>query len=156
MPRKFAARVGIALAVLILLLALNTLAALERVPLLVIALGLALLVTARLRVWLRGKDRAGLAMLPFMAAALVLLIAFCRGRNLPQIVLLLVSIGVVLDILLMALAAIGAVGKRGAKGLCEFGAVAGLGLVMGLALSLVYVAAAIRLGGASLAGPLKP
>jgi len=144
---------GIVVGGLVVLLALDTLAALEGLPLLVILLGLALLVMDRLRRWLLGHERAGLALLPFMAAALVLLLGFTRGRDLSQGVLLVVTLAVVFDVLLIALALIGEASKRGVKGALEFVGLTGLGLVLGLVLSLVFIVEVGRLGGTSLAGP---
>ncbi len=144
---------GVVVGALVALLALDTLARLEGVPLLVILLGLALLVMDRLRAWLMAHERAGLALLPFMAAALVLLLAFTRGRDLSQAVLLVVTLAVVFDVLLIALALIGEATKRGVKGALEFVGLAGMGLVLGLVLSLVFIVEVGRLGGTSLAGP---
>ena len=144
---------GIVVGGLVVLLALDTLAALEGLPLLVILLGLALLVMDRLRRWLLGHERAGLALLPFMAAALVLLLGFTRGRDLSPGVLLVVTLAVVFDVLLIALALIGEASKRGVKGALEFVGLTGLGLVLGLVLSLVFIVEVGRLGGTSLAGP---
>lgn len=152
MPRKWG-KFGIVVGGLVVLLALDTLAALEGLPLLVILLGLALLVMDRLRRWLLGHERAGLALLPFMAAALVLLLGFTRGRDLSQGVLLVVTLAVVFDVLLIALALIGEASKRGVKGALEFVGLTGLGLVLGLVLSLVFIVEVGRLGGTSLAGP---
>jgi hypothetical protein len=139
--------------VVVLLLALDAVPALEGLPLLLIALCLALLATDRLRTWLRSNQRAGLAMLPFMAAALVLMLAFCRGRNLSQVILFLVTIGVVFDILLVALALLSEAGKRGLKGVAEFFGVVGIGLVLGCVLSLVFVIKAGPLGAIGRAEP---
>jgi len=152
LPRKWGT-FGIVVGGLVVLLALDTLAALEGLPLLVILLGLALLVMDRLRRWLLGHERAGLALLPFMAAALVLLLGFTRGRDLSQGVLLVVTLAVVFDVLLIALALIGEASKRGVKGALEFVGLTGLGLVLGLVLSLVFIVEVGRLGGTSLAGP---
>ena len=146
-------KIGIAGGALVALLALDTVARLEGVPLLLILLGLALLVMDRLRAWLTAHERAGLALLPFMAAALVLLLAFTRGRDLSQAVLLLVTLAVVFDVLLIALALIGEATKRGVKGALEFVGLLGMGLVLGLVLSLVFILEVGRLGGTSLAGP---
>jgi hypothetical protein len=144
---------AIIIPLLILLAGLDTLPSLQGLPGLLLALGLALLVTGRLRTWLRTSGRAGLGALPFMAAALVLLFAFCRGRDLPQIVLFSITVAVVFDVLLVALAAIGEATKRGAKGLLEFLAVASLGLALGFVVSLAFLVEISRLGGASLAQP---
>ncbi len=153
MSRKALGKIGIVTGVLVVLLALDTLAALEGMPILLVLLGVALLITDRVRMWLLAHERAGLALLPFMAAALVLLLAFTRGRDLSQGVLLLVTLALVFDILLVALALIGEASKRGAKGALEFAGLAGLGLAVGFALSLLFLVEIGRLGGASLAGP---
>jgi len=151
-PKKWG-KLGGVVGALLVLLALDALVSLQGLPILVILLGVALLVTEKIRVWLREHERAGLAMLPFMAAALVLLLAFCRGRDLSQGLLLIVTLCVVFDILLVALALIGEASKRGAKGVGEFFGLVGVGLVLGLALSVVFFMEIGRLGGTSLAGP---
>ena len=154
MQGKIWVKLAITVPLLVALVALDTVSALAGVPLLVIALGVGALVTDPLRVRLRKSGRAGLAMLPFMAAALVVLFAFCRGRELSQGILFAVTVAVVFDVLLVALAAIGEAGKRGARGMLEFVAIAGMGLVVGLALSLLFSLEGItRLGGTSLAEP---
>jgi hypothetical protein len=153
MLRKAYGKTAIFVVVLVLLLALDTVRALEGLPLLILALALALLATDRLRVWLRAHERIGLAMLPFMTAVLALLVAFCRGRNLSQGVLLLITIALVFDILLAALALIGEASKRGARGVVEFVGLAGVGIVVGLVLSLVFLVQVGCLGGTSLAEP---
>ncbi len=153
MLRKPYQKFAVIAVVLVLLLALDTISALEGLPLLVVAIGLALLVTDRVRVRLRSKQRTALAMLPFMAAALVLMLAFCRGRNLSQAVLFLVTIGVVFDILLVALALIGEASKRGAKGVLEFFGLVGIGLAVGLVLSVVFLVKLGPLGGMGRAEP---
>jgi hypothetical protein len=140
-------------AVLVLLLALDAVSALQGLPVLLVALGLALLVTDRLRAWLSSKQRAGLAMLPFMAAALVLMVAFCRGRDISQGVLFLVTIGIVFDVLLVALALIGEAGKHGGRGLLEFAGLIGIGLAVGFALSLVFAVQAAPFAAMSRAEP---
>jgi hypothetical protein len=153
MLRKPHYKLAIVVLAAVLLLALDAVSSLEGLPLLLVALCLALLATDKLRLWLRSKQRASLAMLPFMAAALVLMLAFCRGRNLSQAVLFLVTIGVVFDILLVALALLGEAGKRGAKGLLEVLGVVGIGLALGLVLSLVFAIKAGPLGAMSRAEP---
>jgi len=153
MSPRFLIKLAIVIPLLILLLALDSIAALQGLPLLLIALGLALLLTDRLRLWLQAHKRATLAMLPFMTAALVLLFAFCRGRNLSQGILLLVTIAIVFDILLVALAAIAEASKRRTRGFLEFLGLAGLGLLLGLVLSLVFLIETARLGSISLAEP---
>lgn len=135
------------------LLALDAARALQGVPLLLVGIGLALLVTDRLRRWLQAHERAGLATLPFMAAALVLLLAFCKGRDLSQGVLLLITIALVFDILLLALALIAETSKRGARGIIEFFGLAGSGIVIGFVLSLVFFLDVGLLGGTGLAQP---
>ena len=153
MSRKGLVRLAIIAPLLALLVLLDALPALQGLPLLAVALGLAFLVTDRIRTRLKDRERPGLAMLPFMAAALVLLLLFCRGRNLHQLLLLAVTIAVVFDVLLVALAAIGETSKRGLKGILEFGALTAAGLLLGLVLSLVFLMELIRFGGASLAEP---
>jgi len=153
MWRRTYGKIAIFIVVVVLLLALDTVRALEGLPLLVVALALALFATERLSVWLKAHERVGLALLPFMMAALVLLLAFCHGRNLSQGALLLITIAVVFDILLAALAFIGEASKRGARGILEFIGLAGIGIAVGLVLSLVFVVEVGRLGGMSLAEP---
>ena len=154
MSRKSWRTLAFVVPLLVLLLALDTLRSLQGLPLLLIGMALALVLTARVRARLHASERAGIAMLPFMAAALVLLLAFCRGRNLSQALLLLVTLAVVFDVLLLALAAIGEVGKRGAKGAAEFLGYTGAGIALGLVLSLVFLLAEVSgLGGMGLAKP---
>ena len=152
MRRKLWAKLAIALPLLVLLIALDGIAALEGMPLLLMALGVALFVADYLRTWLRGRERPQLAMVPFMAAALLL--AFCRGRNPSQGVLLLITLAVVFDILLIALAVIAEAGKHGLRGMLEFAGVTALGLALGLAVSIILLLHPMaQLGGISLAGP---
>ena len=153
MSPRLLIKVALVVVLLVVLLALDSIAALEGVPVLLIGLGLALVLTEGLRGWLQARQRAGLAMLPFMAAALVLLLAFCRGRDLSQGVLLVVTVAIVFDILLVALAAIAEVGKRKVRGLAEFLGLVSIGLVLGIVLSLVFLIEASRMGTISLAGP---
>lgn len=153
MKSKLWVKVAITVPLLVALVVLDGILARQGVLVLAIGLGAALLVGERLRAWLRERERANLAMVPFMAAALVLLVLFCRGRNLHQGLLLVVSVGVVYTLLMVALAAIAEVGKRGVRGALEFVGAAGLGLALGLALSLVFLLEPGQLGGASLAGP---
>jgi len=143
----------ISVPLLALLIALDGISALEGVPLLVVVLGVALLMGDVARGWLKSKGRTNLAMLPFMAAALVLLVAFCKGRNLSQGVLFLITLGVVFDILLIALAVIAEAGKRRTKGVMEFVGLLAAGLAMGFALALVFVFVHGGPGTSSLAGP---
>lgn len=154
MRRRDWAKVAIAVPLLVLLVALDGIAALEGVPLLLMALGLVLLIADYLRTWLRGRERPQLAMVPFMAAALILLLVFCRGRNPSQGVLLLITLAVVFDILLLALAVIAEAGRRGLRGLLEFAGVTALGLALGLAVSvIVLLHPTAQLGSIGLAGP---
>jgi hypothetical protein len=146
-------QVGVIAGALIILVALDGLVSLEGLPVLLILLGVALIVTERLRLWLRTHQRVGLSMLPFMCAALVLLVGFARGRDLSQGLLLLITLAVVFDILLIALALIGEASKRGAKGIGEFAGLAVMGLVLGGALSVVFLLGIGRPGGMSLAQP---
>lgn len=154
MRRRGWAKLAIAVLLLVLLVALDGIAALEGVPLLLMALGLALLIADYVRTWLRGRERPQLAMVPFMAAALILLLVFCRGRNPSQGVLLLITLAVVFDILLIALAVIAEAGRRGLRGLLEFAGVTALGLALGLAVSIIVLLhPTAQLGSIGLAGP---
>jgi hypothetical protein len=153
MRLRFWARLAISVVLLGLLIALDGVSALEGLPLLAIALGLALMVGDWLRTWLRTRGRVNLAMLPFMAAALVLMLSYCRGRNLSQAVLLLVTIGVVFDVLLISLAVIAEAGKRRAKGVLEFVGVVAMGTALGFGLSLIFLLAASHPGSIGLATP---
>ena len=166
MRPSFLIKLAISLPLLVLLLALDGLPALEGVPLLLITLGLAFLIieltwlglagraAERLRAWIQARERTALTTLPFMSAAFVLLLAFCRHRNLSQFILLLITVAVVFDLLLIALAVINEAGKRRLRGLVEFGGLAVLGLILGLALSqILYLLQPGWLGGISLAGP---
>lgn len=153
MSRKRWGKVGLVIAALAVLLALDGIASLQGLPVLIIMLVAALLVTERVRVWLHSHGRAGLALLPFMAAAVVLMLAFTRGRDVSQGVLLVVTLGLVFDILLVALALIGEASKRGLRGAGEFLGLTAMGLALGFALSLVFLLEVGRLGDASLASP---
>lgn len=94
-----------------------------------------------------------MAMLPFMAAALVLLLVFCKGRHTTQGVLFLITVALVFDILMVALGLISEAAKRGARGILEFVGLTCMGLILGSALSLVFLVGPGRPGGVSLAGP---
>ncbi len=150
-PMKGWARIGIIAATLIILAVLDVLVSLQGLPILLILLGLALILTERLRIWLRTHQRVGLSMLPFMAAALALLFGFAKGRDLSQGLLLLVTLAIVFDILLIALALIGEASKRGAKGIAEFAGLAAMGLVLGIALCTAFLLGIGLPGGMSLA-----
>ena len=151
--KSFWTKLLISLPLLVLLVLLDQVSALQGLPLLAVTLGLALLVAETSRVRLQSKGRANIAMLPFMAAALVLLLAFCKGRHITQAVLFVITVGVVFDILMVALALIGEASKRGPKGILEFAGLTCVGLVLGLALSLILLAGPGHMGGVSLAGP---
>jgi hypothetical protein len=153
MSGKNWARVGIVAGAIIVLAVLDAFVSLGGIPVLLILLGLALLVTERLRLWLKAHQRLGLSMLPFMAAALVLLFGFARGRDLSQAVLLVVTLAIVFDILLVALSLIGEASKRGLKGVAEFVGLATMGVALGFALSLVFLLGIGRPGGMGLAQP---
>jgi len=154
MWRSYLIKLLISLPLLVLLILVDDFVVLQQLPLLLITLGAALLVSEPLRVRLMAKGKVGVAMLPFMGAALVLSLIYCWRRDLSQAILLLVTIGVVFDILLVALAAIGEVTKRGLAGLLEFVALTALGLVVGAVLSPVLVLLLPgQASGVSLAGP---
>ncbi len=153
MQWKASTKLLISVPLLALLIALDGIAALEGVPLLILTLGVALLAGDFARGWLRAKGRGNLAMVPFMAAALVVPLAFCRGRDLSQLVLFLITLGLVFDILLIALALIAEAGKRRAKGVVEFLGLLAAGLAAGFVISLVFVLVHGGPGATSLAGP---
>ncbi len=153
MQWKTSTKLLISIPLLILLIALDGVSALEGMPMLAITLGLALLAGDAARNWLRARGRVNLAWLPFMAAALVLLIAFCKGRDLSQGALFLITLGVVFDILLIALAAIAEAGKRQVKGLVEFAGLLVAGMAMGFVLSLMFAFAHGGPAATSLARP---
>jgi hypothetical protein len=153
MRLKFWVKLATSVVLLVLLIALDGVSALEGLPLLVIALGLALLVGDWLRTWLRTRGRNSLAMLPFMAAALVLMMAYCRGRNLSQAVLFLITLAVVFDVLMISLAVIAETAKRRAKGALEFVGVMAVGVVLGFGVSLIFLLVASHPGGIGLATP---
>lgn len=138
---------------LIVLVALDGIASLEGLPMLVVLLGIVLVVTERLRIWLKAHQRVGVSMLPFMSAALVLLFGFARGRDLSQGVLLLITLALVFDILLIALSLIGEASKRGAKGVGEFVGLTALGLALGGVLCIAFALGIGRPGGMGLAQP---
>jgi hypothetical protein len=153
MRRSFLLKLVISVPLLVLLVALDGIAALQGLPLLLVALGIGLLLAEGLRLRLRNSGRANLAMLPFMMAALVLLFGFCRGRDLSQGLLLGITVAIVFDVLLVALALIGEASKRGARGVLEFVGVAAVGVALGFVLWPVLLLGAGRWTGASLAGP---
>ena len=98
--------------------------------------------------------RSGRITFLLTVAAFVLLLAFCRHRDLSQFLLLIVTVAVVFDLLLIALAVINEAGKRRLRGLVEFSGLAVLGLILGLALSqILFLLQPGWLGGISLAGP---
>ncbi|MGD0110511.1 MAG: hypothetical protein ABSD48_01465 [Armatimonadota bacterium] len=143
----------ISLPLLVLLVLLDQVTALQGLPLLAVTLGLALLAAETARVRLHAQGRANVAMLPFMAATLVLLLAFCKGRHITQGVLFIVTVGVVFNILMVALSLIGEASKRGAKGILEFAGLTVIGLALGVMLSLILLAGPGHMSGVSLAGP---
>jgi len=151
--KSFWIKLLISLPLLVLLVLLDQVTALQGVPLLAVTLGMALLAAETARVRLHAQGRANVAMLPFMAAALVLLLAFCKGRHITQIVLFIVTVGVVFDILMVALSLIGEASKRGAKGILEFAGLTVMGLALGVVLSLILLAGPGHMSGVSLAGP---
>jgi len=153
MRRSYPVKLAISLPLLVALLLLDQVSALQGVPLLLVTLGLALLAAEVLRVRLQAQGRSSVAMLPFMAAALVLLLVFCRGRHTTQGVLFLITVAVVFDILMVALGLISEAAKRGARGMLEFVGLTCTGLILGFGLSLVFLVGPGRPGGVSLAGP---
>ncbi len=60
MSRSFLLKLAVVIPLLALLLGLDTIPTLQRLPLLLIALGVALLLTDRLRTWLQAHERAAL------------------------------------------------------------------------------------------------
>jgi hypothetical protein len=102
---------------------------------------------------LKAHERVNVALLPFMGAALVLLFAFVKGRDVSQFVLLLVTLAIVFDILLITLALLSEAAKRGSKGVAEFFGLTALGLLVGCLLSLGYLVHAVGMGGVGMAHP---
>ncbi len=151
MSRSYLIKLAISLPLLVVLILADTVTVLQELPLLLIAVGLALLASEPLRVKLMSKGRAGVAMLPFMGATLVLLLVYCWRQDPAQAILLVITIALVFDILLVALAAIGEVTKRGLIGLLEFSGLTVFGLVMGAVISLLLVLPG-HVGGVGLAG----
>lgn len=152
MRRSYLIKLAISLPLLVVLILMSEIAALHSLPMLLVALGIALLVSEPMRVRLLKKGKTGIAMLPFMGAALVLMLVYCWRRDLSQAILLLVTVGVVFDILLVALAAIGEVTKRGLTGMAEFLGLVAVGLVLGGVVSVLLWAFPGG-GGVSLANP---
>ncbi len=152
MARSYFIKLAISLPLLVVLILLDGIRDLQGLPLLLIALGVALVATEPMRIRLMKKGKVGVAMLPFMAAALVLLFAYCWRRDLSQAILFVVTIGVVFDILLVALAAISETSKRGFIGASEFAGLVAVGLALGLVMSLLLVLPS-RVGTISMAGP---
>lgn len=153
MRRSLLLKLALSVPLIIGLLVLDHALPLQGLPLLGMALVLGLLVGEVLRPRLVASGRTNLAGLPFTAAALVLLLAYCKGRDITQLVLFVITVAVVLDILMVALTAIGEVTKRGLRGLLEFAGLTCAGLVLGLVLSLILVTAPAHPGAVSLAGP---
>ncbi len=153
MRASFLVKLAISLPLLVLMVLLDQVPALHGLPLLAVTLGLALLIAEALRVRLQARGRANVATLPFMVAALVLVLAFCKGREITQAMLLVITLAAVFDILMVALAMIGEASKRGGRGVVEFLGLAGLGLVLGVALSLILLLGPGHAVGVSLAGP---
>ena len=154
MPRSYLVKLAISLPLLVALILVDEITALQQLPLLLITIGLALLICEPLRVKLLGKGKVGVATLPLMGATLVLLLVYCWRRELSQAILLVITIALVFDILLIALAAIGEVTKRGVPGLLEFAGLTVLGLVLGGVIASVLVLLLPgTLAGVTLAGP---
>ena len=156
MWRSYLTKLAISLPLLVVLILMDEITALQGLPLLLIAIGVALVAVEPLRLRLMSKNRAGLAMLPFMAAALVLMFAYCWRRDLSQAILLVITIGVVFDILLVALSAIGEVTKRGLAGMTEFAGLLVMGVALGSAVSallLLPLLVPARVGSVGMAGP---
>jgi hypothetical protein len=151
--KSFWAKLLVSLPLLVMLILLDQVTALQGVPLLAVTLGLALLAAETARIRLHAQGRTNVAMLPFMVAALVLLLAFCKGRHITQGVLFIVTVGVVFDILMVALSLIGEASKRGVKGVLEFAGLTAMGLALGVVLSLILLAGPGHMSGVSLAGP---
>jgi len=119
----------------IALLLLDGLRALQGVPLLVLTIIIAFLAGDGFPRLLRRKELQPLAQVGALVASLILLLAFCYQRSLPQLLLLLVTAGVVVSILFVVLAFIGEASKRGLKGLRDCFLMAGFGLFLGALLS---------------------
>ncbi len=156
MWRSYLIKLAISLPLLVLLILMDEISYLQGLPLLV-AIGVALLVAMEpLRIRLTNKGKVGLAMLPFMAAALVLMLSYCWHRDLSQAILLVITIGVVFDILLVALSAIGEVTKRGFTGITEFAGLLVMGVALGGVVSLLLLLPLLmpgKAGSIGLAGP---
>lgn len=152
MTRSYLIKLAISLPLLVVLILMDEIEVLQGLPLLLIAIGVALIATEPLRIRLTKKGKAGIAMLPFMAASLVLMFAYCWRRDLSQAILFVITVGVVFDILLVALAAISETSKRGLIGASEFAGLVVVGLALGMAMSLIVTLPG-RVGGISMAGP---
>ncbi len=139
MSRSYLIKLAISLPLLVALILMDEIRDLQGLPILLIGIGVALVVMEPLRLRLMSKGKASIAMLPFMAATLVLMLAYCWRRDLSQAILLVVTVGVVFDILLVALSAIGEVTKRGLVGLAEFSGLLSMGLVLGGVVSLLLL-----------------
>ncbi len=139
MWRSYLIKLAISLPLLVILILMDEITVLQSLPVLLMTLGLALLVSEPMRIRLASKGKAGVAMLPFMAAALVLMLVYSWRRDLSQAILLLITVGLVFDILLVALAAIGEVTKRGLAGIMEFLGLVTVGLALGGVVSLLLV-----------------
>jgi len=151
MWRSYMIKLAISLPLLVVLILVDEIPSLQELPVLLIAVGIALLASEPLRVRLMSKGKAGLAMLPFMGASLVLMLVYCWRQDPAQAILLVITIALVFDVLLVALAAIGEVTKRGLVGLAEFCGLVVMGLALGGLVSLILVLPG-HFGGTSLAG----
>jgi membrane protein CcdC involved in cytochrome C biogenesis len=152
MARSYLLKLAISLPLLVVLILMDEIEVLQGLPLLLIAIGVALVAMEPLRIRLTKKGKAGIAMLPFMAASLVLMFAYCWRRDLSQAILFVITVGVVFDILLVALAAISETSKRGLAGASEFAGLMVVGLAFGFVMSLILTLPG-RGSGISMAGP---
>jgi hypothetical protein len=75
MTRSYLIKLAISLPLLVVLILMDEIEVLQGLPLLLIAIGVALIATEPLRIRLTKKGKAGIAMLPFMAS-LVLMFAY--------------------------------------------------------------------------------
>ena len=116
--RLWTAAVGIPL--IIGLLAANTVGQLMDLPLLALVAGLAWLGCREYEALLKQKGYEPAASLPFMVASLPCALLYVYGRQLPNSILLLVTIAVVFAVLLIALALISEVSKRRAAPVIGF------------------------------------
>jgi len=127
-------------------LALDTIQPLHSLPLLLIVLAIAMWAAEELTNLLRNRGFKIPPSLGMMAAAIPVLVMFCYRRDPPQWLLLLITLGLVFDILLIALALIADLAKRKLSTLVNFLLGCGAGLVIGILLGYLFLLRLLPMG----------